>query len=72
MSVRITVDHDRCVGSTMCVQIAEAVFSLDESGQSVVQDPTGAGTDTVVDAASQCPMEAITVVDTESGETLFP
>jgi ferredoxin len=72
MSIRVTVDHDRCVGSTMCIQIAGTVFSLDEAGQSIVQDPTGADTDTVVDAASQCPMEAITVVDTESGTTLFP
>ena len=56
----------------MCVQIAGAVFSLDESGQSIVQDPAAADTDTIVDAASQCPMEAITIVDAGSGETLFP
>lgn len=72
MAIQVTVDHDRCVGSTMCVQIAGAVFSLDESGQSIVRDPSGADTDTIVDAASQCPMEAITVVDPASGETLFP
>ena len=72
MALLITVDHDRCVGSTMCVQVADAVFSLDESGQSIVHDPTGADADTIVDAASQCPMEAITVVDEGSGETLFP
>ena len=72
MALHITVDHDRCVGSTMCVQVADAVFSLDESGQSIVDDPNGADTDTIVDAASQCPMEAITVVDSRSGETLFP
>ena len=72
MALHITVDHDRCVGSTMCVQIAGAVFSLDESGQSTVEDPTGADTDTIVDAASQCPMEAIPVIDSDSGENLFP
>lgn len=72
MALHITVDHDRCVGSTMCVQIAGAVFVLDASGQSVVEDPTGADTATIVDAASQCPMEAIEVVDSDTGEALFP
>ena len=71
MALDITVDHDRCVGSTMCVLTADAVFALDENGQSVVVDPGGAGVATVVDAASQCPVEAITVVD-DDGTTLFP
>lgn len=71
MTLEISVDHDRCVGSTMCVLTADAVFALDEDGQSVVQNPDGASTALVVDAASQCPMEAITVVD-EDGTTLFP
>ena len=72
MALDISVNHDRCVGSTMCVLTADAVFALDEDGQSVVTDPDGADTATVVDAASQCPMEAITVVDGETGDTLFP
>lgn len=72
MSLEITVDHDRCVGSTMCVLTADAVFALNEDGQSVVVNPDGAGTARIVDAASQCPMEAITVVAEDGGETLFP
>ena len=72
MALDITVDHDRCVGSTMCVLTADEVFALDEDGQSVVVDPDAASTATIVDAAAQCPMEAITVVDEETGDTLFP
>lgn len=72
MALDISVNHDRCVGSTMCVLTAETVFALDDAGQSVVSDPDGADAATVVDAASQCPMEAITVVDEATGDTLFP
>jgi ferredoxin len=70
--LEIVADHNRCVGSTMCVQLAPTVFALDDAGQSTVTDPGGAARDEIIDAASQCPMEAITVVDARSGEELFP
>ena len=72
MGLRISVDHDRCVGSTMCVLTAGDVFALDEDGQSVVVDPGGADRDTILDAAEQGPMEAISVVDDATGQVLFP
>ena len=72
MPLDISVDHDRCVGSTMCVLTAGEVFALDEDGQSVVVNPEGAGVTTIVDAAAQCPMEAITVTSEDGSETLFP
>ena len=72
MSLTISIDHDRCAGITMCVQFAPGVFALDDAGQSVVTSADGAARDVIVDAASQCPMEAITVVDDATGETLVP
>ena len=71
-ALEIRVDRDRCAGITMCVQFAPGVFGLDDEGQSMVLDADGAAREVVVDAASQCPMEAITVVDAGSGETLVP
>ena len=71
-ALQITVDHNRCVGSTMCVQFAGEVFELNDEGQSIVKDPDGGTSEEVVDAASQCPMEAITVSDIATGERLFP
>ena len=72
MGLEVTVDHDRCVGSTMCTLAAPAVFALDDAGQSVVRDATAASRATVVDAAAECPMEAISVRDDDTGEQLFP
>lgn len=70
--LRISVDHNRCVGSTMCVLVAGSVFALDESGQSTVADSNGASREDILDAAAQCPMEAISVDDSATGENLFP
>ena len=71
MALDISVSHDRCVGSQMCILTADATFELDDSGQAIVRDPEGDDRDTIVDAASQCPVEAITVVDPETGQELF-
>lgn len=72
MSLRIWVDHDKCVGSTMCILTSPSVFALDEKRQSIVVDPAGDTEERVLDAAEQCPMSAITVEDAETGERLFP
>ena len=70
--LQITVDQNRCVGSAMCVYVTPSVFELDAKRQAMVASAEGAGTDEIVDAAAQCPMEAITVTDTATGEELFP
>jgi len=70
--VRISVDHIKCVGSRLCVQTAESVFALDANGQSTVMNPAGDSRARIIEAAEQCPMEAITVEDVETGIVLFP
>lgn len=72
MALEISVSHDRCVGSQMCVLTAQDTFELDDGGQAVAKDPPGDDRETIVDAAGQCPVEAITVVDAETGEELLP
>jgi len=71
-ALHITVDHDRCVGSRMCVQIAPRTFALDENGQSIVIDPGGDPRASILEAAENCPTMAISVVDPQSGCVLFP
>ena len=56
----------------MCVQFAGTVFALNEAGQAVIIDADGADRDEIIDAAAECPMEAISVSDAASGEELFP
>lgn len=69
---RIHVDHDRCVGSTLCLHFASGVFALDDKGQSIVANADGDAAERILEAAEQCPQSAITLVDAESGAAVFP
>ena len=70
--LRITVDHDLCVGNDMCTNIATNVFALNEELQSEAVNPDGDPEDKILEAAENCPVSAITVVDEQTGERLFP
>lgn len=68
----VTVNHDLCVGNAVCTHIAAKVFALNGDRQSVVIDPDGEAGETVLEAAETCPVSAITVLDAETAEQLFP
>ena len=70
--LRITVDHDVCVGNAMCETFATKVFVLNDNRQSEVADPEADTVENILEAAENCPVSAIRVVDEETGETLFP
>lgn len=68
----IEVDRELCFGFGDCVDSAPGVFELDGENKSVVVDPDGADRDEIMLAAQDCPVDAISIVDEESGEQLFP
>ena len=70
--LRITVDQNKCVGSTTCINTALATFALDQSGKSSVVNPQGDSESLIIEAAESCPVGAIIVDDAETGERLFP
>ena len=72
MGLEVRVDHAVCMGNGQCVALAPEVFRHNEDRQSEVVDPAGAPEDVVLQAARYCPTGAITVVDAETGEQLFP
>ena len=69
--LRIEVDRELCFGFGDCVDTAPKVFALDEHGVAVVVDPEGASYDLIVEAAQNCPVDAITITDAE-GERIYP
>ena len=69
-ALRVSVDHDLCVGNGTCLTIAPSVFRHNEYRQSEVIDPAGAPEEVILHAAAQCPVGAIRVALTESGERL--
>ncbi len=70
--LQISVDHNVCVGNAMCETFASNTFVLNDDRQSSVKDPNGDPEEKVLEAAENCPVSAITVVDEETGEQLFP
>ena len=70
--LKITVDYNVCVGNAMCETFAENTFGLNDDRQSYVKDPAGDPEETILEAAENCPVTAITVEDAETGEILFP
>ena len=70
--LRVFVDHDKCVGSTMCIQFTPGVFALSTRRQAVVTDAAGDTPAKIREAAEQCPVSAIVLEDADTGERLFP
>ena len=71
-SLKVSVNKTRCISSGDCVETAPAVFQLDADEKSDVVNPGGAPDATILAAARSCPVKAITVVNEETGEQLFP
>lgn len=70
--IKVTVNHNRCVGSRLCVGFLPDVFDMNERGQSTVVKVESASPLELVQTAEQCPQCAIRVEDIETGEVLFP
>ena len=70
--LRVSVDHNLCVGNSMCETLAPKVFVLNDDRQSEAVNPDGDTEENILEAAENCPVSAITVVDAETGEKLFP
>ncbi len=70
--LRVSVDHDMCVGNAMCVTIATNTFALNDDRQSEAVNPDGDSEALIMEAAENCPVSAIIVQDAETGEQLFP
>ena len=68
----IQVDRELCFGFGDCVDSAPEVFELDSKDKSIVIDPDGADREEIMLAAQDCPVDAIFIVDEESGEQLYP
>jgi ferredoxin len=69
---KVEVDRSVCIGSGMCIGAAPQDFKLDTARQAhpchELMDPS----DDVMEAAENCPAEAISITDAVSGEVLFP
>ncbi len=64
----ISVDKSACLGSAVCVGTAPGRFVLDDRQRSGPVVPAIAADEAVRDAAASCPVEAISLLDADTGE----
>ena len=70
--MKVVVNRGKCIAAANCIGIAPKVFALDGSRKAIVIDAAGADESTLVEAAEVCPTEAISLIDEETGEQVFP
>ena len=70
--IAILVDRELCYGFADCVDSAPGVFELDDEEKSVVVDPNAQPRDDIIQAAQDCPVDAIIITDASTGEQLYP
>jgi ferredoxin len=68
----VTVDKQVCVRTGLCAAAAPERFALDENGQGHARSTALPASEEVLEVAESCPIEAISIVDTESGKPVFP
>ena len=61
--MKVTVDDDRCRGHGVCTGLCPEVFTLNDDGYTVVENPEVPAEyqEAVRDAAAQCPERAIVI-----------
>jgi ferredoxin len=62
------IDESACAAHGDCVEIAPAVFALNDVAHVIGEGPP----ELVMEAAEACPSVAIVVVDADSGEQVYP
>ena len=68
MTYIAVVDPDECSAHGDCVEIAPQVFRLDDVAVVIGTGPP----ELIMEAAEACPAVAISIVDDETGATVFP
>lgn len=59
--IKISVDKDVCIRSTMCIHVAPQTFAQDDDGNTIVMDADGNDYEDILEAAEGCPVSAITI-----------
>lgn len=69
---QVTVINDKCIGAASCVALAPGTFKMNEDNIAEVISQNGDPDDMKLLGAQSCPTAAVIVVDTETGEQVWP
>ncbi len=69
---KVEVDRELCIGDGACVGEAPNTFEMDDDNIAIVKDENGHTDEEILQAAQVCPVDAIILTDTETGEKVWP
>ena len=69
---KVKVVRDLCIGAASCVAVSPDTFQLDSANKAIVKEASKDAEDNILLAAQSCPTKAIIIVDSETGEQVWP
>ena len=69
--LRVRIDPTLCVSFGDCIEAAPEAFALDDDGVVTFVDPDRSERSRLLDACAACPVDALTVLDSQ-GSQLVP
>jgi ferredoxin len=69
---QVKVVKSLCIGAASCVAVSPGVFQLDNQNKAVVPDGATDVPENILMAAQSCPTKAIVIIDTETGQQVWP
>lgn len=69
---KVVIDRDKCIGAGSCVDLAGLTFKMGMDNKAELIDQDGNSDEEKLLAAQSCPNMAIKVINTATGETVWP
>jgi ferredoxin len=68
MSYIPVIDETSCIAQGDCMELVPEVFKVDDCARVIGTGPD----ELILTAARECPVEAISIVDSETGARVYP
>ncbi len=69
---KVKVIRSACIGAATCVAVSPQVFQLDQENKAVIPEGAADAEANILMAAQSCPTKAIVIIDTETGQQVWP
>lgn len=69
---KVQVVRDLCIGAASCIAFSPDTFELDNEKKAIIKEGSQETEENLMMAAQSCPTKAIIIIDTETGEQVWP
>jgi ferredoxin len=69
---KITIDRELCIGDQACCAEAPNTYEMDDENIAIVTNPEGDSPEEILAGAKICPVDAIILVDEDTGQQVWP